>query len=270
MLVDSHCHLDYLKRDGQNLDDIVARARNAGVGAMVTISTKLSTFPEVLAIAESYNNIFCSVGIHPHEADTEFKGDINALTSELVTLSAHPKVVAIGETGLDYYYEHSKRDAQKASFRAHIAAARQTQLPLVVHTRDADDDTMAILEGEMGKGSYPGLIHCFSATEELARRSVAIGLSISLSGIVTFKSAQDIRNTVQGLDLGSILVETDSPYLAPVPHRGKKNEPAFVAHTASSVADIKSVTADEMAEVTTRNFLRLFSKIDPALLGDAA
>ena len=270
MLVDSHCHLDYLQRDGQNLDDIVTRARNAGVGLMVTISTKLSTFPEVLAIAETYDNVFCSVGIHPHEADTEFSGDANALTDELVKLAEHPKVVAIGETGLDYYYEHSAREVQKESFRAHIAASRITGLPLIVHTRDADEDTMAILEGETGQGAFPGLIHCFSTSEELAKRSVALGLSISLSGIVTFKSAQDIRNTVQGLDLGSILVETDSPYLAPVPHRGRKNEPAFIAHTALAVADVKSVTESELAAITTDNFFSLFSKIDRTAFGDAA
>lgn len=261
MLVDSHCHLDYLQREGQNLDDIVARAGNADVGIMVTISTKLSTFPDVLAIAETYNQVYCSVGIHPHDADEEFDGDSSALTDFLVKKSEHPKVVAIGETGLDYYYEHSKRDAQKESFRAHIAAARITGLPLVVHTRDADEDTMAILEEETGQGAFPGLIHCFSATDELARRSVALGLSISLSGIVTFKSAQSIRDTVLDLDIASLLVETDSPYLAPVPHRGKKNEPAFVAHTAAAVAELKAMSADELASATTENFFRLFSKV---------
>ncbi|MEQ9488424.1 MAG: TatD family hydrolase [Alphaproteobacteria bacterium] len=270
MLVDSHCHLDYLQREGQNLDDVVARAKNAGVGIMVTISTKLSTFPEVRAIAERYDSVFCSVGIHPHDADEEFDGNSSALTEFLVKQAEHTKVVAIGETGLDYYYEHSKRDAQKESFRAHIAASRITGLPLVVHTRDADDDTMAILEDEMGKGAFPGLIHCFSATDELARRSVAIGMSISLSGIVTFKSAQSIRDTVQGLDMESLLVETDSPYLAPAPHRGKKNEPAFVAHTAAAVAELKALSADDLADATTENFYRLFSKIDRSAAGARA
>lgn len=270
MLVDSHCHLDYLQRDGRNLDDIVARAKNADVGVLVTISTKLSTFPEVLAIAESYDNIFCSVGIHPHDADEEFNGDSNALMNKLVSLSRHSKVVAIGETGLDYYYEHSVREAQQASFRAHIAASRITNLPLIVHTRDADEDTMTILESEMGQGAFPGLIHCFSATAELAKRSVEIGLSISLSGIVTFKSAQAIRDTVQALDIGSLLVETDSPYLAPMPHRGKKNEPAFVTHTAAAVADIKLMSADDLADATTDNFFQLFSKIDRSAFGAQA
>ncbi|WP_420547650.1 TatD family hydrolase [Curvivirga sp.] len=259
MLVDSHCHLDYLEREGDNLDEVVARANEAGVGCMVTISTKLSNFPKVREIAERYDCVYCSVGVHPHEAEEE---GADATTEKLIELAQHPKVVAIGETGLDYFYEHSPRQEQQDSFRAHIAASRETGLPLIVHTRDADEDTVNILTEEMEKGAYPGLIHCFSSSQQLAEKSVELGLSISLSGIVTFKSAKEIRTSVDSLSVDSLLVETDAPFLAPVPLRGKRNEPSFVTHTARNVAEIKLISEEELAERTTNNFFNLFTKID--------
>ena len=260
MLIDSHCHLDYLERDGQDLDEVIARARNAGVEAMVTISTKISGFPQVLSIAERYDNIYCTVGVHPHEAEAE--PDVTA--DQLVDLANHPKVVGIGETGLDYFYEHSPRELQKRSFIAHIEAARRTQLPLIVHTRDADEDTVDILQSEYRRGAFPGVIHCFSSTRELAEKSVEIGFSISLSGIVTFKKAEEIRETVRALPVESLIVETDAPYLAPVPHRGRKNEPSFVAHTADAVADLKGMALADFAAASTANFYKLFGKARPA------
>ncbi len=259
MLVDSHCHLDYLEREGVDLDEVVARANRAGVGCMVTISTKLSTFNKVLNIAERYDCVYCSVGVHPHEAEEE---GASATTERLIELAQHPKVVAIGETGLDYFYEHSPRQQQIDSFKAHIAASRETGLPLIVHTRNADDDTMRIMEEEMILGSYPGLIHCFSSSQELAEKSVELGMSISLSGIVTFKTAKEIRATVDVLSIDNLLVETDAPFLAPVPLRGKQNEPAFVIHTAANVAEIKLISKEELALKTTNNFFNLFTKIN--------
>ncbi|RED51086.1 TatD family hydrolase [Aestuariispira insulae] len=256
MLVDSHCHLDYLERDGQDLDAVVERARDAGVETLVTISTKLSGFPQVLAIAERYDNVYCTVGVHPHEAEAE----PDVTSEQLVELAQHEKVIGIGETGLDYFYEHSPRELQQRSFLAHIEAARQTQLPLIVHTRDADDDTVSMLQAEYQKGAFPGVIHCFSSTQELAEKSVEIGFMISLSGIVTFKKAEEIRDTVRALPVESLIVETDSPYLAPIPHRGKKNEPAFVAHTANCVAELKGMDPENFARASSENFYRLFGK----------
>ncbi|MDE1174278.1 MAG: TatD family hydrolase [Parvibaculaceae bacterium] len=257
-LVDSHCHLDFPDFAGET-DEVVARARAAGVGIMVTISTKLTEWDKVRAIAERYENIYCSVGIHPHEAGSEPEVD----TAKLVELARHPKVVGIGETGLDYYYEHSDRDVQIASFRSHIAAARETGLPLIVHTREADEDTASILSEEMAKGAFPGLLHCFTSGRALAGHALGLGFYISLSGIVTFRNAEDLRMTAKDVPLDRLLVETDSPYLAPIPHRGKRNEPAFVVHTAARVAEVKGVTAEELAAATTRNFLKLFSRIVP-------
>ncbi len=254
-LIDSHCHLDYLARD-HNLDDIVARARAAGVGGIVTICTKVSEFARIRGIAERYDDIWCSLGIHPHEADTE----PNVSADDLVELAKHPKVVGIGESGLDYYYEHSSREAQRNSFLTHITAAQITGLPLIVHTRDADEDTIDILHHEFEKCKYSGLIHCYSASQKLAERSLEIGFYISLSGIVTFNSAEKLRETVRILPLDRILVETDAPYLAPVPMRGKKNEPAFVAHTAAMVAELKGISIEELTVATTANFFRLFSR----------
>ncbi len=257
MLVDSHCHLDS-EDFAVELDQIVARAHAAGVGIMVTICTRVSEFDRVLAIAERYQRIYCSVGIHPHEAASEAA----VAPARLIELSRHPKVVGIGETGLDSFYEHSPRAAQQRSFRAHIAAARETGLPLIVHTRDADRDTAAILAEEHAKGPFPGLIHCFSTSRELAEAALELGFYISLSGIVTFKRAEALRDTVRGLPVDRLLVETDAPYLAPVPKRGKRNEPAFVVHTALELARIKGLEPDEMARRSSENFFRLFGKVE--------
>jgi TatD DNase family protein len=256
MLVDSHCHLDFPDFDGE-LDQIVARARAAGVGIIVTICTLVSRFPKVLALAERYDRMYCSIGIHPHEAGNEPP----VTAAELVALARHPKVVGIGETGLDYFYEHSPRATQQRSFRAHIAAARETGLPLIVHTRDADQDTAAILHEEYAKGPFPGLIHCFSASQELAEKAVEIGLYVSVSGIITFKKAEALRDAIRGVPVDRLLVETDAPYLAPTPRRGRRNEPALVVHTAAKLAEIKGLTASELARRTTDNFARLFRKV---------
>lgn len=256
MLVDSHCHLDYMARDG-DLDAVVDRARRAGIGRMLAICTKVSEFDVIAGIAETYQDVWCSVGIHPHDAATEAAVTVDELTN----LARHPKVAGIGETGLDYFYEHSPRDIQQAQFRTHIAAARETGLPLIVHTRDADNDTADILEDEYAKGPFPGVIHCFSTGRALAERALGIGFYISLSGIVTFKQADDLRETVRALPLERLLVETDAPYLAPIPKRGKRNEPAYVVHTAAAVADLKGVTPDELAATTTENFFSLFNRV---------
>ncbi|HEY3917723.1 MAG TPA: TatD family hydrolase [Stellaceae bacterium] len=250
MLVDSHCHLDFAKEEERV--GIIDRARRAGVRTLLTISTKLDEFPTVRAIAESDPDIWCSVGVHPHEADVE-----PALPETLVGLTRHPKVVGIGETGLDFYYEHSPRARQAEIFRAHLAAARETGLPIIVHTRNADPETIAILEEEKPRA---GVIHCFSTGRDLAERAVALGFYISISGIATFKNAQDLRDTIRALPLERLLVETDAPYLAPVPMRGKTNEPAFITHTAALVAELKGVPSAELARVTTENFFRLFAK----------
>jgi TatD DNase family protein len=255
MLVDSHCHLDF-PEFAADFDGVMARARDAGVATMVTICTRLSRFAETRAIAEARDNVWCSVGVHPHEAAEEGVDD----AARLVELARHDKVVGFGETGLDYYYEHSPRDAQQRSFRAHIAAARQAGLPLIVHTRDADADTAAILAEEYRDGPFSGLIHCFSSTRELAEKMLEIGFYISISGIVTFKAAEALRDTVRALPLDRLLVETDAPYLAPVPYRGKRNEPAFVAGTAARVAELKGMSVEQVAEATTENFFRLFRK----------
>jgi TatD DNase family protein len=256
MLVDSHCHLDYLEREGQDLAQVVERARVAGVGQMVTICTKLSEAAHVQAIADRFPAVHCTVGVHPHEAAEEGIAD----PAPLIEHARHPKVVGIGETGLDYFYEHSPREAQQRSFRAHIAAARETGLPLVVHARDADDDTVAILKEEHRNGAYPAVIHCFTAGPELATAALEMGFMISLAGILTFKKAEVLRDTVRAVPLDSLLVETDSPYLAPVPLRGKENEPANVVHTARALAELKGVSFAELEAATTANFRRLFWK----------
>lgn len=262
MLVDSHCHLDFPDY-APDLDQVIKRARMAGVGTMLTISTKLSSFPAVRALAESRDDIYCSVGIHPHEAASEDGGGERADTARLVELTGHPKVIGIGETGLDYHYEHAPRDIQKRSFRAHIAAARQTGLPLIVHAREADEDMAAILREEYAQGAFSGLLHCFSSSRALADAALALGMSISFSGIVTFKNATDVRDTAKAVPLDKLLVETDAPYLAPIPHRGKRNEPGFVAHTAALVAELRGMSADQLAAATTENFFRLFQKAKP-------
>ena len=254
MLVDSHCHLDFA--DAVERPEIIARAKRAGVKTLLTIGTKLDEFPTVRAIAESDPDIWCSIGVHPHEAAVEPAATLDGL----VAATKHAKVVGIGETGLDFYYEHSPRARQAEVFRLHIAAARAAEVPLIVHTRDADPETIAILEEERPPA---GVIHCFSTGRALAERAVALGFYISLSGIVTFKTAQELRDIVRDLPLDRILVETDAPYLAPVPLRGKRNEPAFITHTAALVAELKGVPPDELARATTANFFRLFAKARP-------
>jgi len=256
MLVDSHCHLDF-PDFSDDLDGVIERAQAAGVGCFLTIGTHVSRFDGVLAIAERYAPVFCSVGVHPHEA----AGAPDLTAEHLVRMAArHPKIVAFGESGLDFHYDYSPRDVQERIFRIHIAAARQSGLPLIVHTRKADTETLAILAEEQEKGPFPGLIHCFSTSRALAEGAVALGMYVSISGIVTFKRADELRDIVRDLPLDRLLVETDSPYLAPVPQRGKRNEPAFTAHTAACVAYIKDVELNTMAERTTDNFFRLFAK----------
>jgi TatD DNase family protein len=251
-LVDSHCHLDF-PDFAEERAAVIARAGAAGVGTMLTISTRLDAFDEVRAIAEAYPQIWCSVGVHPHEAALHE----GLATERLVTLSAHRKVVGLGETGLDFHYDLSPRDIQERVFRAHIAASHATGLPLVVHTRAADRETAAILAAERPP---PGVLHCFSGGRALAEAAVAQGFYISLSGIVTFRKAEELRAIVRDLPLDRLLVETDAPYLAPVPYRGKRNEPAFVAATASVVAEIKGIAPAALAQATTANFFRLFAK----------
>jgi TatD DNase family protein len=256
MIIDSHCHLDFPDFAGE-LDGIVERARQAGIGRMVTISTKVRKHDELLAIAERFPDVFCSVGTHPHSAHEE--ADVS--TADLVRRARHPKVVAIGEAGLDYHYDYSPRDAQEHGFRTHIAAARETGLPLVIHAREADDDVARILEEETGKGAFPAVLHCYTGGPDLARRALALGLSISFTGIVTFKKSDDLRAIAASLPADRFLVETDAPYLAPGKHRGKRNEPAYVVETAKVLADIRGVSFDELARQTTDNFFRLFSKV---------
>ena len=257
MLVDSHCHLNY-KGLVEQQGDVLARARDSGVTAMLNISTRESEWDEVVGLAESESDVWATVGIHPHEADAHPDVD----TAKLVKRAAHPRIIGIGETGLDYYYEHSDRDNQQKSFRSHIAASRETGLPLIVHTRDAEEDTAAILAEEMEQGAYPGVIHCFTAGADFARKALDLGFYISLSGIVTFKNAKDLQDVAKWLPADRILVETDAPFLAPVPHRGKTGEPAFVADTAEFVADLRGVALEELHEETTRNFYSLFDKAE--------
>lgn len=257
MLIDSHCHLDFKDFDDDR-GAVLARAKQAGVAMMLTISTKITEAEKIISLAESDDALVCSVGIHPHEAGREPETS----AERLVEWAQHEKVVGIGETGLDYFYEHSPRDAQKRNFRAHIEACRISQLPLIVHARDADEDTANIIEEEMTNGDYPGLIHCFTAGPELAKRALDIGFYISISGIATFKNAVDLRETIKMVPLDRLLVETDAPFLAPVPHRGKRNEPSFVADTAAMLADLKGITVEELAATTTDNFFRLFKKAE--------
>ncbi len=256
MLVDSHCHLDFPELASE-LDAVVARARAAGIGRMVTISTRVARQAGVLAIAERFPDVYCSVGTHPHYAHEEL--DISP--AELVARTCHAKVVALGEAGLDYHYDNSPRDAQGQGFRNHIAAARETGLPLVIHSREADADTARILEEETGKGAFPAVLHCFTGGPELARRALALGLFISFTGILTFKNSDALRRIAAELPADRILVETDAPYLAPGKFRGKRNEPAYVVETAKVLAETRGVSFDEIARLTTANFFRLFSKV---------
>ena len=255
MLADSHCHLNY-KGLAEEQGAILKRARDRGVTAMLNISTRESEWDAVIATAEREPDVWATVGIHPHEADAHPHID----TAKLIERARHHRVVGIGESGLDYYYDHSDRERQQASFRAHIAACRETGLPLVVHTRDAEADTAAILADEMGKGAYPGVIHCFTASGDFADKALALGLYISISGIVTFKNAKDLQETAARLPLDRLLVETDAPFLAPVPHRGKTGEPAFVADTAKFLADLRGESVETLTQATAENFHRLFAK----------
>lgn len=255
MLVDSHCHLDF-PEFAPELEQVVARARDAGVTTCVTIGTTLAKFPQVLAVADRFDNIWCSVGIHPHEAEPELLES----PAPLIERARHPKVVGIGETGLDFYYNHSPREPQIRNFRMHIEAARETELPVIVHTRNADPETVDILREEMGKGTFTGLIHCFTGTQMLADAALELGFSISVSGIATFKKSDELRAVLKTVPLDRLLVETDAPYLAPMPYRGKRNEPAFVTRTAAMLAELKGVSEEELACVTTDNFFRLFAK----------
>lgn len=256
MIVDSHCHLDY---PGLAEDEggVIARAGAAGVGAMVHIAAKRDGWPIGIALAERRSEVWCAVGIHPHEAGKEGLDD----PAPLIDLAAHPRVVAVGESGLDYFYDFSPRERQVASFRTHVRAARATGLPLIVHTRDADDDTMDLLEAEMAEGGFTGVIHCYSSSRRLGERAVALGLYLGIGGILTFRNSETLREIVRDMPLDRLLLETDAPFLAPVPRRGKTNEPAYTAHIAKALADLRGLPVAEVEGVTTANFHRLFAKV---------
>lgn len=260
MLIDSHCHLNFpdFKDD---LDGVIARAREAGVTVMQTICTEMDEFDEVHDIAQKYEGVYCSVGVHPNDS-----GDQKQVTAEeLIAKTSSPKVIGLGETGLDYHYEKAQRDYQKKNFLEHIKASRMTGLPVIIHSRDADDDTISILSDEISKGKFKFLIHCFTASKELAEKSVELGGYISLSGIISFKNAQSIRDAILNVPLDRLLVETDAPYLAPAPHRGKRNEPSFTIYTNRILAELKQISEQECARITTDNFFRLFNKASTGL-----
>lgn len=255
MLVDHHCHIDR-HEFASDLDGVVQRAHAASVGTLVTISTRIRRFDDITAVVERYDAVYGSVGTHPHQADEE--RDIPV--AEIVRLSKHPKIVAIGEAGLDYFYKHSSPQGMAQGFRNHIAAARETGLPLEIHTRDADSDTLAILEDEHKKGAFPAVLHCFTGGRELALRAVDLGLLVSFSGVLTFKKSEALRDIAREIPLDRLLVETDAPFLAPEPYRGKKCEPAYVVHTAEALADVKGVSLEDIARITTDNFFRTYTK----------
>jgi TatD DNase family protein len=256
MLIDTHCHLDFPDFAPEQ-DEVIARGRAQGVARFITISTHVGKFAAIRAVAERYDDVFCTVGTHPIHAHEEPEASV----AELVELSRHEKCVGLGEAGLDYFHDKASRELAHRVFRTHIAAARESGLPLVIHARDADEDCAAILREEMGKGPFPALIHCFTSTRALAETAIELGLSISFSGVVTFKSAQNLRDIARDVPMERLLVETDAPFLAPTPHRGKRNEPAYVADTARVLAEVKGVSFEEMAARTTANALRLFSKM---------
>ena len=258
MLVDSHCHLDF-PDFADDLDAIVARAEAIGIQRILTISTRVRRLPALLAIAERFPNVYCSVGTHPHHADEED----GIAADELIALTTHPKVVALGEAGLDNFYEHGASGAQQRGFRAHIAAARATGLPLVIHTREADAECGRILEEEMAKGAFRAVLHCYTGGRDLAMQAIALGLSISFTGILTFKKSEALRDLAAELPADRIMVETDAPYLAPGKFRGKRNEPSYVVETAKALAEARGVSLDEISRQTTENFFRLFSKVPP-------
>ena len=256
MLVDSHCHLDF-PDFAPELDAVIDRARQAGIGRMVTISTRVRKFPQIQSLTDRFGDVYCSVGTHPHHAAEE----LDVTVGDLMAAAKGKKVVAIGEAGLDYFYDNSPREAQERGFRTHIAAARETGLPLVIHARDADEDVARILEEESGKGAFPFVLHCFTGGADLARRGVALGGYVSFSGILTFKKSDALRQIAADLPEDRVLVETDAPYLAPGPWRGKRNEPAYVAETARVLAETRKVSEEAIAAATTHNFFRLFSKV---------
>jgi len=255
MLIDSHCHLDF-EALAADMPGVLTRARDAGVVGMVTISTLVENFSTYATIAEQHENVWCSVGTHPHNADKE----LHVTTDEIVALSGHPRCVAIGEAGLDYFYDNAPREAQEIGLRRHIAAARITGLPLVIHSRQADQDMGAILQEEAEQGAFPFVLHCFTAGAELARTALALGGYVSFSGIITFRNAEEIREVARFVPADRYLVETDAPYLAPIPHRGQSNEPSFVRHTAEKLAEVRGISLEQLAGETTANFARLFSK----------
>jgi TatD DNase family protein len=256
LIVDSHCHLDY---EGlyENLPEVLKRAEDAGVGLVLSISSRVRNAEKIIGIAEAHENVFCTVGTHPHNAHEE----LDVTVAELVALAQHPMVVGLGEAGLDYHYDKSPREAQMTGFRNHIKAARESGLPLVIHTREAEDDTARVLEEEMAKGKFKAVLHCFTSQQWLAERGVELGLYVSFSGILTYKTAENLRDAARALPEDRILVETDAPYLAPVPFRGKSNEPAFVAKTLETLAQARGVSRDHMAAATSANFFRLFDKV---------
>ena len=256
MIVDSHCHLDF-DDFADELDDVVARAQAAGVARMVTIGTRVKKFDQVLGIAERFDAVYCSVGTHPHNAAEET--EVSA--EHLVRMAEHPKVVAIGEAGLDFHYDHSPREAQRKSFRSHIEAARRSGLPLVIHTREAEAETAEILREEMARGPFSAVLHCFSSARSLAETGIDLGFYVSFSGILTFKKSDELREIARDLPLDRLLVETDAPYLAPMPFRGKRNEPAYVRHTAEVLAEVRGLSYDEIAAQTCDNFFRLFNTV---------
>jgi TatD DNase family protein len=258
MLVDSHCHLDF-PEFADELDAVVARARNAGVGRLITIATRVDRFGTLTALTDRFPDVFCTVGTHPLQAAEEPEVPL----AELVRLSAHPRCVGIGEAGLDYHYDRAPRDLAARVFRTHIAAARETGLPLVIHARDADDDMITLLRDEHGKGAFPAVLHCFTSTAALARVGLELGLFVSFSGVLTFRNSTALRAIAAEVPLDRLLVETDAPFLAPVPHRGKRNEPAFVAETAAVLAEVKGVSLDMLHTATTANVHRLFTKLPP-------
>jgi len=253
MLIDSHCHLNF-PDFADDLSQVVARAHDAGIDKMISICTKIAEFKDIAKIADTYENVYCTVGVHPHDAADH----VDTTAEELIALSQHPKCVGIGETGLDYFYENSPREEQRQQFLQHIEASRQTGLPCIIHTRSADEDTIEIIRKE---AAFPALLHCFSSSYSVAEAALEAGLYISISGIVTFKKAEDLRESVRKIPLNRLLVETDSPYLAPMPHRGARNEPAYTKLTAQCVAELKGVSYEELAAATTENFHRLFKKV---------
>jgi TatD DNase family protein len=256
--VDSHCHLNF-DEFANEMGAVIQRAKDQKIDTLLTICTKEEEFKPLQKVVEAYENIFCTVGIHPHEAEVTLKSfSLNELSERLLEYTKHPKVVGIGEAGLDFYYEHSPRVSQQDMFEVHIDVATTVDLPLSVHTRDAEKETIKLLKNAAGKAK--GVIHCFTGSQWLAEEALALGFYISISGIITFAKAEELRSVIRTIPLDRLLLETDAPFLAPIPHRGKRNEPAMMIHTAEKVAELKSVSLEELAQITTDNFFHLFSK----------